>query len=103
MPNNVNRSKRLRRVRHAAASTSASASRPFLEFSVPVLQIGPPPQFAVTPAQPQPVVEPSDQLIAACVRALFQLVSQYPKETALIGGLVCLGVLLGSDNSNRRR
>ena len=102
MPNNVNRSKRLRRVRHAAAPTSALASRLFLEFSLPVLQLGPPPQFVIAPAQRQPVVEPSDQVIASGIRLVAQLIANYPKEMAVVGGLACLLLWFGSDDSNRR-
>jgi len=120
MPNEIPRKKRLRRLRRtAAAATSAptsgpllklplptmqvgfSTSSPLFNLSLPAVQIGRAPKFAVAAVQSQPVVQPSDQLIAAITRAVVQVAIEYPKETAL-ACLVLGFLLLGGDDQNRR-
>jgi hypothetical protein len=78
----------------------AWSPRPQLGFG-PV-QPSPTPQFSFGPVQPQATVQPSDQLIASAVRFVGQLIVNYPKEMAVVGGLACLWLWLGGDDTNRR-
>jgi hypothetical protein len=108
MPNNVNRSKRLPkvrpRVRHTA-SRSAPASGTLLELW-PASEPRSTPEWGLGQVQSQPVVAPSnDEIITSAVRLGVQLFQRYPEQMMFYGGmgLICLGLwCLSSAEANRR-
>jgi hypothetical protein len=87
------------------ALKSATVPTPFTQFqslslSFPAIQIDIPPRLPVLQTQPEPVVQPSDRIIAAGVRALAELIATYPKEAAIVLGVAALCLWYGSDSAS---
>jgi hypothetical protein len=98
----IYRRKRVRRSRPAlTASLSAGVSFPFGDLSVPAFQFSSAAALPVPQAQSQPVIDfqPSDKLIADCIRAAGELIARYPRETGLALTLSGLFLLYPKETS----